>query len=100
MLKDELHRRYQEAEKQSPVRDESSLEEPQELPFYVHSTDTVYKFLSSITQPLARLYQEVVSIADSGQLGLDHQKLACILFTLHKATCSAVNIRKMDLLWK
>ena len=96
----ELRRRHRESETSSIVEGESHSDEAQELPFYIHSTDTIYKFLFSVTQPPARLYQEVLSLAAPGQLGLDHQRLACVLFMLQKATYSAVNLRKMDLLWK
>jgi len=96
----ELHRRRLESEASSSIEGESQMSEAQELPCYVHSTDTIYKFLFSITQPPARLYQEVLSLAAPGQLGPDHQRLACVLFTLLRATYSAVNLRKMELLWK
>src|SRR5436190_10217349 len=95
----ELRRRHRESETSSIVEGESHSDEAQELPFYIHSTDTIYKFLFSVTQPPSRLYQEVISLAGPGQLGSDHQKLACALSVLQRATYSAVNLRKMDLLW-
>lgn len=72
---------------------------PQDIPFYVHPTAVIKRFIFSVSQPAARLFQEVISLCPPGRLGIDHQKLAVALFELQKASYTAVDLTKIQILW-
>jgi hypothetical protein len=59
----------------------------------------VNDFLTASTQPLARLFQEIVSLAPDGSLGIDHQKLLVQVFQLQKVAHSAVLLQKFKYLY-
>jgi hypothetical protein len=71
----------------------------QELPFYLHPTSVINSFTLSIVQPIARLFQEIISRSPVGHLGLDRQKLATAMFQLQKASYASANLKEMHLLW-
>jgi hypothetical protein len=71
----------------------------QELPFYLHSTRVVNSFTLSIVQPIARLFQEIISRSPIGNLGSDRQKLAAAMFQLQKASYGSTNLKRMPILW-
>jgi hypothetical protein len=68
--------------------------------FYVYTTRVINDFVTASTQPIARLYQEVISLSPEGKLGIDHQKIAIQLFKLQKVSYSASNLSKENYLWK
>jgi len=69
-------------------------------PFIVHRTETVNSWVSIVTQALARLFQEIVSQAEEGHLGVDRQKLAVLIFQLQKVTYSSCNLSTYKYLWR
>ena len=70
-----------------------------ECPFYIHKTEVINNFMTASTQVLARLFQEIVSLAPEGRLGIDHQKLLVQLFQLQKAAHSAILLPKFKYLY-
>ena len=69
-------------------------------PFYIHTTEAINNFVFASTQVLARLFQEIVSLAPEGHLGVDHQKLLVQVFQLQKVAHSAVHLPKFKYLYK
>lgn len=68
-------------------------------PFYIHETKVINNFMTASTQVLARLFQEIVSLAPEGCLSIDHQKLLVQIFQLQKVAHSAVLLPKFKYLY-
>jgi hypothetical protein len=74
---------------------------PQEAgcPFYIHTTEVINNFMFASTQTLARLFQEIISLAPEGHLGIDHQKFLVQIFQLQKVAHSSVLLSKFKYLY-
>src|SRR5215471_2623668 len=68
-------------------------------PFYIHTTEVINNFMFASTQTLARLFQEIISLAPEGHLGIDHQKFLIQVFQLQKVAHSAVLLSKFKYLY-
>jgi len=83
--------------------DRASVEPEERLglcPFIAHRTQTVNSWVLVVTQAPARLFQEIISQAEVGHLGVDRQKLAVLMFQLQKVTYSASNLSTYKYLWR
>ena len=68
-------------------------------PFYIHQTKVINDFMSASTQVLARLFQEIISLAPEGHLSIDHQKLLVQIYQLQKVAHCAVILPKFKYLF-
>src|SRR5208282_1990452 len=80
-------------------RDKPSLrsedwDEDSVIPYYVHYTEDVNRFVGSIVQGYASVYESVIRSRESGQLNRRQQKLIPILGTLLQTSFSACNYQQ------
>ena len=90
----ELRRRRRQAQPVEVIPPEAGC------PFYIHMTEVINGFMLASTQVPARLFQEVVSLAAEGHLGIDHQKFGVQTFQYLKVLHVAVLLQQLPYLNK
>lgn len=91
-------------ERRAIMRQERHMRSPSpylgECPLFIQKTKIINDFVFAVTQVPARIFQEILSFAPLGHLGVDHQKLAIQMFNLQKTSYCAVNLSRYKYLWK